>query len=91
MVSGRVEAKQWRPKPVTLGIGATSSMASSGSSSSLAGLSRWSNADGQVAAAHPAGGRVVADVLKEGQQPLQQQEIGCRQLLGHPEGAGTQG
>ena len=46
-------------------------------------------ADGQVAAAHPAGGGVVGDVLEEGQQPLEEEEIGCRQLLGHPEGTGT--
>lgn len=91
MVSGMVEAKQWRPKTLIFGSGATSSTASSGSSSSLAGLSRWSNADGQVAVAHPAGELVVAHVLKEGQQPLQEQEIGCRQLFGHPEGTGPQG
>ena len=46
-------------------------------------------ADGQVAAAHPAGGGVVGDVLEEGQQPLEEEEIGRRQLLGHPEGTGT--
>ena len=50
----------------------------------------WPNADGQIAAAHPAGGRVVADMLEEGQQPLEEEEVGCRQLAGHPEGTGTQ-
>lgn len=48
------------------------------------------NADGQVAAAHLAGSCVVANMLEEGQQPLQEEEIGCRQLLSHPEGTGTQ-
>ena len=50
----------------------------------------WPNADGQVAGGHPAGGCVAADVLQEGQQPLQEEEIGCGQLLGHPEGTGRQ-
>ena len=50
----------------------------------------WPNADGQIAAAHPAGGGVVADMLEEGQQPLEEEEVGCRQLAGHPEGTGTQ-
>jgi len=31
---------------------------------------------------------VVADVLEEGQQLLQEEEIGCREFAGHPEGRG---
>ena len=46
-------------------------------------------ADGQIAGGHPAGGGVVADTLEEGQQPLEEEEVGRRQLLGHPEGRGT--
>ena len=49
------------------------------------------DADGQVAAAHSAGGCVVADVLQQGHQPLQEEEIGHRQLISHPEGRGRQG
>lgn len=48
----------------------------------------WPKADGQVAGGHSAAGGVVADVLEEGQQPLEEEEIGSRQLLGHPEGTG---
>lgn len=58
----------------------------------LAGAQQvWPKADGQVAGAHPAGGHIVANVLQQGQQPLQKEEAGCNQLLGHPEKTGTQG
>jgi len=38
----------------------------------------WPKADGQVAGGHPTGGGIVADVLEEGQQLLEEEEIGCR-------------
>lgn len=50
----------------------------------------WPNADGQTAAAHPAGAHVVFDALEQGQQLLEKEEICCRQLVGHPEGRETQ-
>lgn len=46
----------------------------------------WPHADGQVARSHPAGGHVPADVLQQGQQALEQEEVGLGQLAGHPEG-----
>ena len=49
----------------------------------------WPNADGQVADADPAAGCVLADVPEEGQQPLEEHKIRCRQLAGHSEGTGT--
>lgn len=37
--------------------------------------------DGQIAGAHPASQTVLADVVEQGEQPLEEEETGCRQLV----------
>ena len=50
----------------------------------------WPEADGQVTGGHWAGGDVAANVLEQREQPLEEEESGRRQLLGHPEGRATE-
>lgn len=44
----------------------------------------WANADGQVAGVHPVGLGILADVVEQREQVLEQDEVWSRQLVSHP-------
>lgn len=44
----------------------------------------WANADGQVARVHPVGLGILADVVEQRQQVLEQDEVWSRQFVSHP-------
>lgn len=44
----------------------------------------WANTDGQVAGVHPVGLGILADVVEQRQQVLEQDEVRSRQVVRHP-------
>lgn len=44
----------------------------------------WANTDGQVAGVHPVGLGVLADVVEQREQVLEQDEVWSRQFVSHP-------
>lgn len=51
----------------------------------------WPHSDGWVDGGVSVGGCIVATVLDKGQQPLEKEKIGHKQLLSHPDRTGMQG
>lgn len=49
----------------------------------------WANADGQVAGVHPVGLSILADVVEQREQELEQDEVWSWQLVSHPVGTQT--
>lgn len=43
----------------------------------------WANADGQVAGVHPVGLGILADVVEQREQELEQDEVRSGQLVSH--------